>query len=962
MTSKKTSALRPQPEQKARLARPETRFLVLIILAIAVVLTVSSCTQSNQLGGRPAESVVESVEIYLQRYQPGPTPRLFQTTQVTDRHGVLLAELWEEGRRTWMPLDRISPHLIDATVATEDATFYVNAGIDTGRIAGAALQNLQEGQILSGASTITMQLARNLFLGAEQRYNQTMDRKLLEAGLAQELTALFSKNELLEMYLNLANYGHLAYGPQAAARIYFNKASSELTLAEATLMAGIPQQPANLDLFQHFDQAKARQRVVLDLMVRHGYLGREQADAAYEEPVALNPDPDQQVRLAPHFVLYVANYLDEKLGEGATVRGGFRITTTLDLDMQDLAQAIVTRHVNALRPTHDLGNSALVAVHPNTGEILAMVGSADFYQEDIDGQVNVAISPRQPGSALKPLLYATAFEDNLISPATVLWDIPVTYTVGTSQIYTPTNYDGTFHGPVTARTALANSYNIPAVKLLHGLTVDRMLEGARVMGLHSLDRDESWYGLSLTLGGGEVTLLDLTTAYATLANEGRYVEPRPVLAIRDRLGHFLEIPGPIYARPVLSPGAAFLVTDILSDNTARAPAFGTNSPLRLSRPAAAKTGTTTDWRDNWTVGYTKYLVVGVWSGNSDGRPMRDSSGLTGAAPIWHDFLEAVLTEPMLLATLHAPEEEQAWLFSPPPDVQRLTESSEAVPIICPPGTTCREGGEYFTQLWLEAAGTVGPLADSVAPASTAPVYADYGDGSSQWTAYCQTESALQRLLLLLPHGLGLPNAQADLETRTTDASISREHLHAIAWSLHHPTPVDLGSCQQLHELVPRVQALGTPANAAPVVQVLVDLSAAQDPNASPIAGTNAVTLLPVGSPILGANRYGLHEPVTHHNSCPGNYVIGQVLGLSGDPVAGVHIVMFDQWGNRADAISKDGTTDFGRYDFPLHHFANQYRLVVVDSAGNPLSSPVIVNHLQEDGQQATCHTVNWRGF
>ena len=253
----------------------------------------------------------------------------------------LLAERWSEGRRTWVPLNRISKHLIDATIATEDATFYTNPGVDPARIAGAALRNAQEGDIVSGASTITMQLARNLFLGPDQRYQQSMDRKMLEAGLAQELTSLFTKDEILEMYLNLLNYGHLAYGPEAAAQVYFGKSAADLTLAEATLLAGIPQQPANLDLFTNFDAAKARQRVVLDMMVRHGYLSQAEADEIYAEPVTLNPEPDQAPNVAPHFVQYVSDMLDSRLGEGAAVRSGLTITTTLDLKMQELAQDIV---------------------------------------------------------------------------------------------------------------------------------------------------------------------------------------------------------------------------------------------------------------------------------------------------------------------------------------------------------------------------------------------------------------------------------------------------------------------------------------------------------------------------------------------------------------------------------------------------------------------------------------------
>lgn len=905
---------------------------------------------TDQLGGRPASDPLDAAEAYLQRYQPGPTPRVFQTTRVYDRRGALLAELWEEGRRTWLGLDRISRHLINATIATEDATFYSNPGVDPARVFGAALRNAQEGQVISGASTITMQLARNLFLGPDQRYSQTMDRKMLEAGLAQELTALFSKDELLEMYLNLLNYGHLAYGPEAASQVYFGKPAAALTLAEATLLAGIPQQPANLDPFRDFPAAKARQRVVLDLMVRHGYLSQEEADAAYAEPLALNPAPDRRTVLAPHFVLYVRDVLAPRLGEGVAVRGGLTVTTTLDLRLQDLAQETVARTVAALGPKHDLSNAALVALRPFSGEVLAMVGSANFADERISGQVNVARSPRQPGSALKPLLYALALDENLISPATVLWDIPVVYDLGRGRQYRPGNYDGKFHGPVTVRSALANSYNIPAVKLLDAVTVDRFLQAAEAFGIHSLDRGSDWYGLSLILGGGEVTLLELTAAYAALASQGQQVAAEPILAVVDSRGR----PVPLARRPagqplqVVSPAAAFLVTDILADNTARTPMFGANSPLRLSRPAAAKTGTTDDWRDNWTVGYTRFLVTGVWAGNADGRPMKKVSGVAGAGPIWHDFMAGVLADPGLLAAIAAPSDPAAWDFVPPAEVEQRP--------ACPPGLACRAEGEYFSRTWLEAAGEAGPLADSVALVPSAPVYAALPD-AGRWTAYCRTEPAVLRPLLTLPGRLGLPaDDEGAAAAAEPDPKIAEERLRAVAWSLRHPTPVDLGPCDALADLVPRALA-ADPQPGDQALQIVADLSAALDPMAGPVAGDIS---LPVQAVAPTDYRY-FAQNIGHHNICPGHYIVGQVLNRAGGAVAGVHIVLVDEWGNRADAWSKSGESDFGRYDFPINSFANRYTLTVVDETGMPISPPVVVEHLQGSGGDAPCHTVDWVG-
>jgi penicillin-binding protein 1C len=921
---------------------------------LALTLLLAACTTPKQLGERPAPSAREAAEIYLQRYQPGPLPRIFETTRVTDRHGALLAELWDEGRRTWAPLSRVSQHLIDATIATEDATFYYNLGVDPARIAGAALQNAQQGGVVSGASTITMQLARNLFLGPDSRYSINMDRKMLEAGLAQELTTLFSKDELLEMYLNLLNYGHLAYGPEAASQVYFAKPAAELTLAEATLLAGIPQQPANLDPLKNFDAARARQRIVLDLMVRHGKLTQAQADATYAQPIALNPDPDRRTVAAPHFVQYVAAQAESLLDGQAIRRSGWVITTTLDLPMHDLAQGLVTARVAELQPQFDLSNAALVALRPGTGEILVMVGSASFDDASIDGQVNVAVSSRQPGSAIKPMLYATAFEDSLISPASVLWDVPVTYTVSANNIYTPANYDRQFHGPVTARTALASSYNVPAVKLLDALTVGRMLESAQAMGLRSLTRDQDWYGLSLTLGGGEVTLLDLVTAYATLANAGTYVEPTPFLAVSDRQGRPIQLPQRAVSQAI-SPAAAFQVTDILSDNAARTPAFGVNNPLRISRPAAVKTGTTTDWRDNWTVGYTRYLAAGVWAGNSDGQPMRNTSGLTGAAPIWSGFMQAVLADPAVLATLEAGEDVASWQFAPPPD---MAQGSGPGGLACPPGLFCREEGEWFSRAWLSATGEDGPLADSVALAPTAPVYVERGQGA-QWAAYCQVEPALLRPLLRLPSGVGL-SVPAGGEA---SGRLQREREQAMAWALRNPTAVNLGACDGLAETLAPALALDARPDET-TAQVLVDLAAAMDPNAGPVPGDAAA---PVAIAWSGAGQpgsyalYALAEPVSHHSVCPGNYIVGQVLNAGGAPVAGVRISLVDQWGNRADTWSKDSAGDYGHYDFPINFFPNQYTLVIVDGGGNPLSAPVVIDHLQGNGGDAPCHTVTWRG-
>jgi len=374
--------------------------------------------------------------------------------------------------------------------------------------------------------------------------------------------------------------------------------------------------------------------------------------------------------------------------------------------------------------------------------------------------------------------------------------------------------------------------------------------------------------------------------------------------------------------------------------------FGAASPLKLSRPAAAKTGTTDDFRDNWTAGYTRYLVTGVWAGNTDGHPMKKVSGIAGAAPIWHDFMEAVSADKALLETLGASDDLTAWQFTPPPDVEQRAD--------CPPGLVCREGGEFFSRAWLDAAGEAGPLADSVVKAPSAPVYAALPEGG-RWTAYCRVEPAAVRPLLKLPGKLGLPKSGDS--TASEPVPSSADALHAIGWSLRHPTAVDLGPCDALPEIVPKALALD-PQPGDEALQVSADLGAALDANAGPVAGD---TTLPVQAVAPTDFRYALARPVTHHTSCPGNYIVGQVLNRQGAPVAGVHIVLLDEWGNRADAVSKSGASDYGNYDFPINSFANRYTLTVVDGAGNPISPPVVVEHLQGAGGDSPCHTVVWIG-
>ncbi|RME45130.1 MAG: penicillin-binding protein 1C, partial [Caldilineae bacterium] len=558
----------------------------------------------------------------------------FRTTAIYDRNGNLLWEINDPnfGRRTDVPLHRIAPALRNATIATEDRFFYQNVGVDPIAVVRAVYYNLTEGSIVSGASTITQQLARNVLLPPEERSAQTLQRKVKEAVLAVELTRRYSKNEILEIYLNQIYYGNRAYGVEAAAQTYFGKPASDLSLAEAALLAGLPQSPAVYDPYTNPEGAKRRQEVVLQLMVEAGYITAEEAKAAAEEELHFR-EPSLELA-APHFVNYVRAELEAAYPADLIYQAGLRIETTLDRRLQTIAEEEVARQVDALADKH-VTNGALVAVQPQTGQILAMVGSKDFRDESIAGQINMAVSPRQPGSSIKPIVYLAAFEKGW-TPSTLIMDTPVEYPDGAGGVYRPVNYDEKFHGPVSVRVALANSYNIPAVKALEFVGIPAMKEMAARLGITTLTRDD--YGLSLALGSGEVPLIEMVGAYQAMANGGVSIRPYAIARVLDAEGRDITPPRPA-ARPVLRPEHAYLMTNILADNDARTPAFGPNSALRLSRPAAAKTGTTNDFRDNLVLGYTPDIVAGVWVGNADYTPMVGTTGLSGAGPIWHNFME-----------------------------------------------------------------------------------------------------------------------------------------------------------------------------------------------------------------------------------------------------------------------------------------------------------------------------------
>lgn len=593
----------------------------------------------------------------------------FETTRFYDRNGNVIYEMIDPnaGRRTYIPLSKISPYVVAATVATEDKEFYQHPGFDPLAIARALVQNYTSGQVVSGASTITQQLARALLLDPSERTEQTIRRKAREIILAAEIERRYSKDEILELYLNEIYYGNLAYGIEAASETYFNTTADQLDLAQSAFLAGLPQSPAIYDIFSDRESTLNRTKQVLTLMYDDAKekncipvsnssqpicLEAQQAADAYIAIENYNFVQKTNPLVYPHWVMYIRQLLEDKYDAQTIYRSGFKVYTTLDPTLQLQAEQIVKKQIDALADKH-VTDGALVAIQPKTGEILAMVGSADFYNDAIAGQINMALQPRQPGSSIKPITYTAAFEKGW-TPATLIWDVPSSFPPSgdpndPNTPYVPVNYDGKFHGPVTVRTALANSYNLPAVKALQYVGIyddpntpaeDGMIALAKRMGITTLTRND--YGLSLTLGGGDVTLLEMTSAFSIFANNGMKYEPVAITKIEDYQGNVIFEQPQQSGSQVISADHAYLINSILSDNDARTPMFGSNSVLKLPFQAAVKTGTTNDYRDNWTIGYTPDLAVGVWVGNADYTPMEGTSGVTGAAPIWSDFMTTVV--------------------------------------------------------------------------------------------------------------------------------------------------------------------------------------------------------------------------------------------------------------------------------------------------------------------------------
>ncbi len=577
--------------------------------------------------------------------------KVTQSTKIYDRNKILLYDVFENVDRTLVTLNDVSPYVIYATLSAEDGDFYKHKGFDPLGILRATIYT-SLGSGLQGGSTLTQQLTKNALLSKER----TITRKIKELILSMQIENKYDKDVILEWYLNEIPYGSTAYGIEAASQFYFGKSASDLNLAESAFLAGLPQRPTAYSPFGKTpDLGIQRQKYVLKLMKENGWINKEG-----KREYITQEEYDQAIKYklqfkgsktnikAPHFVFYVLDKLYEKYGEDFIKNSGLEVITTLDLKKQEEVQNIVQEELKKAEYLN-VGNAAVMVIDPKTREILVMVGSRDYFDSENGGQFNVATSPtRQPGSSIKPLVYATGLKQGYTA-STVFMDVPTTFPPpdSASKPYSPKNYDGKFRGPVQFRYALGNSINIPAVKMLKLVGIPSLLETAQDFGIKSLNPNK-FYGLSLALGGGEISLIEMTNAYAVFASKGYYVDPIYIKEIKDNKGNIIEdsknVQSPI---KVLDEGISFIMSDVLSDNFARYLAFGPGNALEFKKhQVAVKTGTTDDIRDNWTIGFTPNIVVGVWAGNNDNSPMNPNlaSGITGAAPIWRRSISLFLDD------------------------------------------------------------------------------------------------------------------------------------------------------------------------------------------------------------------------------------------------------------------------------------------------------------------------------
>jgi penicillin-binding protein 1C len=619
-----------------------------------------------------------SFYLFVLKDLPSPSALTKQTlpltTHILDRNGVELYKIYSNQNRTLVKLGDIPAVTRQAFISIEDKNFYNHRGFSLTGTARAVLRIIKDKR-LEGGSTITQQLVKTSLLSSER----TLRRKLRELVLSVAVEMIYSKNQILEMYLNRVGFGGAAYGIEEAAQTYFGISAKDLNLSQSAFLAGLPASPTTYSPYgAHPELAKERQKEVLRQMVAAGYITWEQAEtASAAELVIRRPATDIK---APHFVMYVKDLLAQKFGNHLVESGGLNVYTSLDLSVQEQAEKIVYAEVSKVSRLNVTNGAALVT-RPGTGEILAMVGSKDYFDLENDGNVNVTLSNRQPGSSIKPVNYALALKNGLTA-ASIIDDSPVSYKIPGQAPYSPINYDHRYHGRITLRTALASSFNIPAVKVLSVNGVENMVNFARQLGITTWD-NPSRFGLSLTLGGGEVTMTDLAKVYGVFANSGYLVDLHPILKVTDNQGRILEeYPTPLPAAPVLDPSIAFLISDILSDNPARAPTFGLNSQLNIPGSVVpVKTGTTNNLRDNWTIGYTSDFLVAVWVGNNNNSPMSYvASGVTGASPIWRKITD------FLLKTYPAPR------LTPPSGLLKLAVCPATGQLAC---NSCSGRTEYF---------------------------------------------------------------------------------------------------------------------------------------------------------------------------------------------------------------------------------------------------------------------------
>ena len=570
--------------------------------------------------------------------------RVLQSTKIYDRTGeIMLYDLHQDVRRTVVPFDQMSPYVKNATVAIEDDQFYDHIGIDVKAILRAAVSNVQEGDLGQGGSTITQQVIKNSILQREK----TFTRKAKEAILALKLERLKTKDEILEIYLNEAPYGGTIYGVEEASQAFFKTSANNMSIGEAAYLAAIPQAPTYLSPYgNNREQLDNRQKLVLERMRTNGYISVDEYEAAKNEVVEFEPQLVSGIK-APHFVMYIREILAEKYGEESLAERGLKVVTTLDWSLQEKAEEIVARRVETNTEKFKASNAGLVATDPKTGDLLVMVGSRDYFSETVDGNYNIALANRQPGSSIKPFIYASAFKKGY-QPSTMLFDVKTQFSTNCepgdpsneSPCYSPNNHNNQFLGPVSMRNALAQSLNIPAVKTLYLAGIRDSLKLAADMGITTLNNPDR-YGLTLVLGGGEVKLLDMTYAYGVFANKGVRAEPRSILRIEDNQGNIIE-ESQVKEERVLDENVSNMISDVISDNVARTPLWGSNNLLHFpNRDVAGKSGSTNNFRDAWIMGYAPNIAVGAWCGNNDNSPMQGLSGLI-TTPMWREFMDVAL--------------------------------------------------------------------------------------------------------------------------------------------------------------------------------------------------------------------------------------------------------------------------------------------------------------------------------